>query len=158
MLRGPEARLRRVLDRGSPTVVVAPPPSPLARFIVRGTPKSANGPSGKRGGRWQQTVASAVPAHIQPTFRDLRLNLTFYFEGSTDLDVDNIIKPVADAIEGLIYHDDRQVVAVAARKIGQQGIPPLINPPPILIQALQSGGDFLLVEAYVDDLRQVEFP
>jgi len=41
--------------------------------------------------------------------------MTYFFDISAP-DVDNIIKPVQDALNGLVYIDDRQIVLTQARK------------------------------------------
>ena len=45
--------------------------------------------------------------------------LTYYFKDesrSESLDVDNIPKPILDALSGLVYADDRQITDLVCRK------------------------------------------
>jgi Holliday junction resolvase RusA-like endonuclease len=38
------------------------------------------------------------------------------FYRSDVIDVDNVIKPILDAMKGLVYADDKQVISVISRK------------------------------------------
>jgi hypothetical protein len=87
----------------------------------------------------------------------VKLDLTFFFDGITDLDVDNIIKPIADAIEGQVYVEDNQIVEVSARKLNQKALPTLVNPPPSVIAALAAGADFVYIEVTPASLVEVTF-
>ena len=39
----------------------------------------------------------------------LAVRITYFFWGAIDLDVDNIAKPILDALKSIVYNDDRQV-------------------------------------------------
>ena len=43
--------------------------------------------------------------------------IDYYFRAGTDLDTDNTIKPIQDALEGRLYDDDGTIEDVCARKI-----------------------------------------
>ncbi len=43
------------------------------------------------------------------------LQITYFYE-SGGMDVDNIIKPIQDAMIGLVYFDDAQITDILARK------------------------------------------
>ncbi len=58
-------------------------------------------------------VARAWPQGIDPVIDGVMLKIVFYFD-STPLDVDNMIKPIQDALVGIIYDDDKQVRDVRA--------------------------------------------
>ena len=38
-------------------------------------------------------------------------------------DVDNIIKPIQDAMQGVVCHDDRQIAQCAARRVDNRSVP-----------------------------------
>ena len=117
--------------------------SPLLEFIVRGTPKSQQAKSRKR---WQESVQAAIPPQAELLAGVLRLRIDFFFNGSTDLDTDNIIKPIQDALQDHIYEDDRIVVDVCSRKVNLNKPPRLINASPALLFALsEPPSDFVLV-------------
>jgi Holliday junction resolvase RusA-like endonuclease len=46
---------------------------------------------------------------------DVALSITYYYDGDTP-DVDNIIKPIQDALIGIVYQDDSQVVEARSSK------------------------------------------
>lgn len=102
-------------------------------FIVRGTPKSQQSRSKSQ---WQDRVKQAVPSRLELLGGQLRLRIDFFFNGSTNLDIDNIIKPIQDALENVIYADDKTVFDVCARKIDLQELPPFVSTPPALASAL----------------------
>jgi Holliday junction resolvase RusA-like endonuclease len=56
----------------------------------------------------------------------LRVNLQFLFAESTPVlrtpDIDNLSKLVLDALNRVAYEDDRQVVALSARKVVRSGL------------------------------------
>ena len=43
------------------------------------------------------------------------LNVTYFYD-KEGMDVDNIVKPIQDALEGLVYLDDNQVTDVLSQK------------------------------------------
>lgn len=102
-------------------------------FVVWGTPKSAQS-KGPRD-RWKAKVRRAAPAPTELLRGPLRLRIDFFFDGVTQLDVDNIIKPIADALEEVIYDNDKTIVEVRARKF-ERSEAQLLSPPAVLLQAL----------------------
>lgn len=80
-----------------------------------------------------------------PIASEVSAAVVFFYEGETDIDVDNIAKPVLDALTGLIYEDDLQVSQITVRKTALTGGLLIDNPPPALTAALAVGGDFIYV-------------
>jgi crossover junction endodeoxyribonuclease RusA len=81
-------------------------------FVVPGVPVSvqAKRPSIAR---WKQVVQTAAraawPGGASPLGCKLQLHIT-YFHDAAPLDVDNMIKPIQDALCGIIYIDDNQLI------------------------------------------------
>lgn len=71
--------------------------------------------------------------------------IVFFYEGETDIDVDNIAKPVLDSLAGLAYEDDSQVSQITVRKTALAAGLAIDNPSPSLTAALAIGGDFIYV-------------
>ena len=116
----------------------------MVEFIVPGTPRSQQA---KSKGRWQEKVKEAVPCQPKLLTGPLRLRIDFFFDGATDLDTDNIIKPIQDALNDIVYKDDETVVDVCARKIDLQRLPALVAPPQRLLEALaEQDRDFVFVQ------------
>src|SRR5205823_24548 len=98
---------------------------PVYEFVVRGPAVSLRGGHKRKKARlnyqkWISTVSAAagnrwplgsgpVPGRVEV----LRTN--FYTLPLPD--VDNIIKPILDALKTLVYHDDEQVFKVTCAKI-----------------------------------------
>ena len=53
--------------------------------------------------------------NMPPTQGRVKVAIDFYYE-TDELDVDNIIKPVLDQLNGLVYEDDKQIVEITCRK------------------------------------------
>lgn len=87
-------------------------------FTIKGPPISQQAKSPSRN-RWKAAVAAAASAKVQagdtPTNDDVAIKITYYYEGDTP-DVDNIIKPIQDALIGIVYVDDAQVVQAVSSK------------------------------------------
>lgn len=115
----------------------------MIEFVVEGTPRSHSANSRPR---WQATVQQAAPAQDPLLDEPVRLRIDFFFETATDLDADNIIKPIQDALEDVVYEDDKAVVDVCARKVSRQDPRPIINAPAALSAALGStSGNFVYI-------------
>lgn len=69
---------------------------------------------------WKVRVAAtAAERWIGPPLRGkVHVVVTYYHEGEiAHLDSDNMIKPILDAITGLVYADDRQATHIEARSV-----------------------------------------
>ena len=79
--------------------------------VVLGIPKSvqANRASIQR---WKAAVRAAAvtawPAGFPPLDIEVQIHVTFYHDGAP-LDVDNMLKPIQDALCGIAYEDDKQL-------------------------------------------------
>lgn len=70
---------------------------------------------------WREKVRNAarqtLPAGQPPYAIPLKITVVFYHEGAaTRMDNDNMIKPVQDALIGLVYEDDRLITDTEVRK------------------------------------------
>ena len=68
-----------------------------------------------------------------------------YFYYQVSLDVDNVPKPIFDALKGLIYIDDEQVTDIICRKRSLQIELRVENP--AVVAALADGNEFLYILA-----------
>ena len=91
-------------------------------FVVEGppVPLRAARKNAKRYREWKGQVHAAALARWPVGDRPTRSNrvavrITNYFTLSPP-DIDNIIKPILDALNGLVYEDDRQVSRVTSVK------------------------------------------
>jgi Holliday junction resolvase RusA-like endonuclease len=83
-----------------------------------------------------------VPA---PT-KSKRLDVEIWFqaESLSRADVDNVIKPVLDALVGVVYDDDRQVRSVRAVAIPADDATTMRGWVPIEVIERLAGGEFLI--------------
>ena len=70
------------------------------------------------------------------------LRVTCFYD-RVDLDVDNIVKPIQDALSGLVYLDDKQVTDVLSRKRSLNGDFVLGEVSPLLAEGFGRGAEFL---------------
>ena len=79
-----------------------------------------------------------------PVAGPVNLEIThFYIDAQ--LDVDNLLKPIMDALKGVIFLDDRQVTDLLCRKRNLRLVLHVENPSSVLARALRRGNDFLYV-------------
>ncbi len=87
-------------------------------FVVQGVPVSAQTRNRRWRRRWIDKVKSAAAAaigNVEPLAVEVSVVLVyFYRDGSPD--VDNIIKPILDGMNQVVYEDDRLIDQVTARK------------------------------------------
>lgn len=117
-------------------------------FTVAGPPVSQQTRRRKRLPPWRATVKAAAetlwPANTAPLTQELSLTITYFYEG-VPTDVDNIVKPILDSIQGLVYHDDVQITDLLSRRRPLAGPFRIGVPSPVLLEALGRGREFLHV-------------
>ena len=81
-------------------------------LVIKGVPLSLGASSGSRQ-RWQARLASVARQELQEGYwlTSARVAATiFYFpDAAMEGDIDNIVKPILDAFNKVVYFDDRQV-------------------------------------------------
>jgi len=109
-------------------------------FIVRGTPVSLQAARAKSKEDWKQRVKDAsydaLPEGHFST--EAAISVTLFYFPATEMqgDVDNIVKPILDALSKHIYNDDRQVERVWVQKFEPGRIFQFARPSEVLSQAL----------------------
>lgn len=74
------------------------------------------------------------------------MTVVYYHDGITiRLDNDNLVKPMQDALNGLIYLDDCQITDTVVRKTSLDGEFRVRGMSPILAEAFVAGVEFLYV-------------
>lgn len=132
-------------------------------FTIEGPPVSLQAKPRSRVADWKRRVREAATAGLppgeQPHNGPVRLLITYYYDSTLPLgDIDNIVKPIQDALAGVVYRNDRQVehVDCARRDMNQplriKGISI------VLASGFTTGREFLHVKidnpARPDQLRQ----
>ena len=98
--------------RRNVAVITALPPPPAFEFQVRGPAVSAQAKNKRLLEAWRVRVAAAARAawpDSEPTAaRDVEVYISEFSEFATR-DRDNMAKPVLDAMQGVVYENDRQI-------------------------------------------------
>lgn len=128
----------------------------LLEFVVLGTPVSAQGSSDAKR-FWQQRISAAAQAvaagYAPSSFDSLVLRVAYFYVYAPAGDLDNIVKPIQDALKDLAYVDDIQVVDLIAsmrRKAVNDRVPMTST----LASAFAGGSDFVYVA--VDHASEIE--
>jgi hypothetical protein len=128
----------------------------LLEFIVFGTPITSRGDARNR---WQERVRQAGKAAATgpaPSATDaFVLRVAYFHVDAAAGDLDNIVKPIQDALKGIAYADDSQVVDLVAsmRRKGSTDLRPMTLTP-TLASGFSGGSDFIHV--VVDQSSRIE--
>ena len=125
-------------------------------FVVDGPVVSQQARSKERREAWQQDVQDAARDRWDaepPEAGPVSVTITYFFN-RVDVDVDNIPKPILDALEGLIFSDDAQVSDLLCRKRDFRDLPVVRNPPADLQDYLRESRQ--VVHIHVDHARNRE--
>jgi Holliday junction resolvase RusA-like endonuclease len=116
-------------------------------FTVEGPPLSHQTKNKAGLQEWRNTVRAAAArswSQTDPLTGELRMTVTYYHEGpAIRMDNDNMVKPIQDALNGLVYLDDRQITDTVVRKTDINGAFIVRGASLILLQAFTSGKEFV---------------
>lgn len=114
-------------------------------FVIDRPPVSQQARRRRLVREWTQDLQTAAKQHwdnAPPYAREVKVAITYFFEG-VSIDVDNVPKPILDALKGLVYVDDVQVTDLLCRKRELSGELRIQNPSPILVATLSGLEEFL---------------
>ena len=121
-------------------------------FTVVGTPISAQAHGSSRG-KWKKRVEGAAKAAIaggNPAFGvEISATIIYFYVGRTTLDLDNIAKPILDALTGVVYQDDGLLAQITVRKTRLFEGLGVLNPSVALAARLAGNKDFVYVRVGV---------
>ncbi|NJL57297.1 RusA family crossover junction endodeoxyribonuclease [bacterium] len=119
-------------------------------FIVIGKPVSHQAKDRQRVRAWKETVRRVAETCWKPNppLGDLlRVTITHYFDAPLDEDnvpdSDNIVKPVRDALNGVIYVDDYQISDFVSRRRNLNSSFRVRGMSPVLAEGFCKGEEFL---------------
>jgi Holliday junction resolvase RusA-like endonuclease len=108
-------------------------------MYVLGIPRS---PDSRSCAGWQQTVRAAAwefwPYLHPPVETEISAVVVYFYQRSTLIDVDNLAKPILDALRNVAYLDDRQVSHLVARKTELRAGLELAGPSLVLARAIET--------------------
>lgn len=119
-------------------------------FTVDGPPLSHQTKNRTKLRVWRDAVRNAAlrywPLEQSPVIINLRIVVVYYHdEVAIRMDNDNMIKPIQDALNGLIYVDDRQITDIVVRKTNLNSDFRIRNLSPVLAESLSRGSEFLYI-------------
>ncbi len=127
-------------------------------FCIKGPPVSLQTRNRQRLQAWKTKVrneaVSGIPGGAVPHDGPVRFEITYYYEGDTP-DVDNIIKPIQDALVGVVYVDDELVSHTSSRKRSLDGSYRIRGASGIVLSAFADDHEFLhiRVSEYEEDAQ-----
>jgi Holliday junction resolvase RusA-like endonuclease len=122
----------------------------LLEFIVIGKPKSHQTRNRRKLQEWKQLVRQSAlltwSADRQPVTDELKITVQYFHQRiSSQIDGDNLLKPIQDALIGLAYEDDRQIIDTATFMRNIDGAFRLLGMPRTLIDGFLNGEDFVYI-------------
>jgi crossover junction endodeoxyribonuclease RusA len=113
------------------------PPVERFEFVIPGRPVSVHARNRGAYHAWKESVLIEAirnsPATFPFTNFDARLTIVFVSEERSPIDVDNVIKPIQDALTGVFYGDDEMVSDVEAHRrtwadeVNDDGLPNVLR-------------------------------
>ena len=89
-------------------------------FIIPGPPVSHQSRNKAKLKAWRQEVRARAEARwrrVRPLTAALKITVSYYHKGvRAGIDNDNLLKPIQDALIGLVYQDDRLITDTIVRK------------------------------------------
>jgi len=118
-------------------------------FTFEGPPLSLQSKSSTRKraykARVEAAARAALPTGYTPVTGQVNIVITYYYEGDTP-DIDNIIKPIQDSLNGVIYNDDNQIADTRSRKKEIDSSYRVRNASLPILQAFSNGSEFVHVK------------
>lgn len=129
----------------------APAPNPITRrvetyeFVVPGPPVSAQANDRAARRNWQRAIQFAAMPVVprQPPFMqpNVRLTVVFLTHGIR-MDLDNLIKPIQDGLQGMFYPNDRLISDVDGHRRSFSDLTTSdVGRLPALLQRVYNAGD-----------------
>lgn len=123
-------------------------------FVVEGTPVSLQAKRPESREAWKAKVKAAsytvLPEGHFSAGVPMSITLFYFPPAPMQGDVDNIVKPVLDALRGHVYHDDSQVERVWVQKFEPGRVFQFTNPTKALTAAILGGKPILYVRVTDD--------
>jgi Holliday junction resolvase RusA-like endonuclease len=118
-------------------------------FLIRSRPVSQQTRRRERLREWKEFVRQEAMRYWTVTHLPATgpVCITFvYLYDQAALDLDNIIKPIQDALVGLAFPDDSLVTDVMSRRRQLRGTFDLSRASAVLIEGFERGGEFVYVQ------------
>jgi crossover junction endodeoxyribonuclease RusA len=130
---------------------------PLLEFIVSGQPVSHQTKDKVKLKSWMALVRSSASTSwgVKPALIGrLKCTIINFHEGSdAPLDDDNMVKPIRDAMNGLIYNDDRQITYSETIQVSIDAPVRIRHGALVLLAGYSTGSPFVFVR--IDDAPDI---
>jgi hypothetical protein len=120
----------------------------LLEFTVPGPPVSHQTKDKATLKGWKKTVRDEAPKRwaAAPLTNKLKMSVINFHEGDVaSLDDDNMIKPIRDAMNKLVYEDDRQITYSEIIQLGIDAPVQIRRASRVLLDAYAAGAEFVYV-------------
>jgi len=118
-------------------------------FVIDGPPISQQARQREGLHAWKDLVREEAkrlwPRGSIPSNATLRMTITYYYEDSP-VDVRGIVKPITDALIGLIFNDNSQIDEISQSRQDLHGSFRIPDFSPVLAEGFGRGGEFLHVK------------
>lgn len=118
-------------------------------FIVTGSPVSLQTNNRNLLQTWKAQVREAplarLPVGASPIGQPVQVIITHYYDTQPP-DIDNCIKPILDALNTIIYDDDKQITELTVKQRNINGLFRIRRMPIILAQAFANSEEFVHVK------------
>ena len=116
-------------------------------FVVLGVPISNQVPGANLQG-WRTALAAEAENHWHGALLTCKLKgviINFHLGERPTLDVDNMSKPIFDAMEGIVYENDRQIRQAEITHVPIDAPFRIKGASSIIVSAVQAGRPFVFV-------------
>ncbi|NET33261.1 MAG: RusA family crossover junction endodeoxyribonuclease [Cyanothece sp. SIO1E1] len=93
----------------------------------------------------RQAAISRLPTRTVPTTEAVQVIITHYYSVNPP-DIDNIAKPILDALNLIVYIDDKQITDLTVRKRDLSSLTQIQDVPNLIAQALAASESFICVK------------
>ena len=114
-------------------------------LMIHGTPVSLQSQNRARLRAWKPAVTNAAVEAANGAAAvadDVGIEVAYYYLGDTP-DVDNVIKSIRDALNGVVFANDNRVVDTRSRKSRNYGSFKIVGSSAVLFTAFGTGTPFL---------------
>lgn len=128
-------------------------------LIMEQAPVSSQTRRRQRFHEWRQDLARAarlVWGTEDPVAIPVSVTITYFFD-DTPVDVDNLPKPILDALKGLVFRDDSQVYDLFCRKRNRADNLRIERPSQGLLDALDNSRQVLHIKVTAAQNQEIVF-
>ena len=120
----------------------------LLEFVIDGPPVSQQARRRERVRQWRDAVRRVAEQQWQagalPVTGPIMLTVIYFYDRGS-MDIDNLPKPISDALKGLVYRDDEQVTDIVCRKRNLNRELRIEHPSLVLAEGFSRGNQFLYI-------------